>query len=84
MTNADLLKAVLEMKSFLPEKQQKFIMDLKAQAFRNYGLLRLTGAQEQYLQSCYDKAVSAKYGVEPMSTDRETAAKRAAKKAREA
>lgn len=42
----------------------------------------LTGPQHQYLQAVYDKFIAKKYGLEPMGTDREFAARRAINKSR--
>lgn len=43
----------------------------------------LTDAQHQYLAAIYDRFISSKYGLEPMATDKEYAAKRAIGKLRD-
>lgn len=79
----DMFNVIRSERKLLDPKKQVFLLSIEEQVKRGKGVWpALTNAQHQFLQACYDQVVSRKYGVEPMATDREWAAKRAIGKSR--
>jgi hypothetical protein len=80
MRAKDMLQICKEYQSVLDDAKRKFILELLRKSKGEEP--KITGQQHQYLQACYDQAISKKFGLEPMSTDKEWAARRAIKNAR--
>lgn len=75
----DMLNIITDLSHLLSAKEREFCAQMAGLVVKGK---ELSLPQHNYLTACYDKAVSLRYGVEPMSTDREFAAKRAISNAR--
>ena len=79
MRASDLHAFCLQNMRLLDDRKRVFVAGFsRAQVSRN----ALTDAQAQYLQACYDFAVSRKYGIEQISTDKEFSIRQAILKKR--
>lgn len=81
MRDIDMMAILMDSTGLMSVKQVQFVVGMADILGKNKPL---TVAQSQYLQALYDTVVAIKYGLEPMSTDREFAAKRAISRARRA
>ena len=79
MRDRDLAQVCIGNLHLLDSKKAAFVRSVSLVLRKSHGL---SPAQHQYLQAIYDVIISKKYQLEEMSTDRETAAKRAISKAR--
>jgi len=75
-----MLSIIIDLAHLLPAKEREFCAEMAGFVLKGK---ELTLPQHNYLTACYDRVVAAKYGLEPMATDKEFAARRAIRKARD-
>jgi hypothetical protein len=72
--DVDMLGVLADWPKDMTKRQREFVADMCMCVAKGKPL---SPAQHQYLQSIYDAVVAFRFGLEPMGTDREYAAKRA-------